>query len=193
MRKKQSLSQADKRSVYSARTRYGGEIPPQVMAKWPKEKQIFANQVHSRKVANKQSGLSGKDRAFVNTLNNAAFITRFKETMGCECCGFVGPGYMFDLDHIKPETKHTRSNRSAAPRTMKFDDLQDEIRKCRVLCKNCHARITFEQKHFMNSSNVRSKEKEHLQANFTPELEKVYCLFVAEQLIARQKRNKTKR
>jgi hypothetical protein len=158
------------------------------MAKWPKEKQIFANQLQSRKTANKQSGLSGKDRAYVKQLTNSAITFRLKEIMGCEECGVFGPHYMFDLDHINPKEKHTLSSKAAVPRGMNQDNARTETLKCRVLCKNCHAKRTYEEHHYRNDSNMRSVEREHLKAEITPELEQYLCLLVSDMMALRNKR-----
>jgi hypothetical protein len=58
----------------------------------------------------------------------------------------------FDWDHIDPATK---SFNLGNVRTQPFDKITLEISKCRLLCKNCHAIITYSENHW----NIRRGEQ----------------------------------
>ena len=77
-----------------------------------------------------------------------AVLSRWKIRRGCQVCGFKAKyGCQLDLDHIDPmQKRYTLSNRSHLGATS-WKTLKIEIGKCQVLCRNCHAARTYEEKH----------------------------------------------
>lgn len=74
--------------------------------------------------------------------NRKALINSYKANKKCNICNLVcdtGKEYMFDLDHIDPSTK---KGTVADMWGRKREDLITEIKKCRVLCANCHRSIS---------------------------------------------------
>jgi hypothetical protein len=57
----------------------------------------------------------------------------------------------FDWDHIDPSTK---SFNLGNVRTQSFAHIELEISKCRLVCKNCHAIISYECSHWSNNREV---------------------------------------
>lgn len=63
-----------------------------------------------------------------------------KTATGCEICGYNESPYALQFDHIDPkEKKFNIGHYINAPLK-----LAEELKKCRVLCANCHMRHTFD-------------------------------------------------
>lgn len=81
-----------------------------------------------------------------------AKIDNIKLDKGCEICGFSGKlvakkyqrhiAMMLEFDHIDTETKTYNICDIAG---YSWDVIQNEIDKCRVLCKPCHTKHTGDQ------------------------------------------------
>lgn len=63
-------------------------------------------------------------------------INQYKADQTCKKCG-NGKHYLLDFHHIDPSIKDSDVNIMARTRGKKT--LWDEVAKCVVLCKNCHA------------------------------------------------------
>ena len=77
-------------------------------------------------------------------------VAEYKTARGCEACGYNQHPVALDLDHVD------RSTKLAALSVMVLDPgkyplhaLVAELDKCRVLCRNCHAIKTYENKDFL--------------------------------------------
>jgi len=69
--------------------------------------------------------------------DNQDFINRVKTMLGCSICGYKKHAVAIDFDHIDPSTKRA-DGYSAVSSSWSRKRLKEEIRKCRVLCSNCH-------------------------------------------------------
>ena len=78
------------------------------------------------------------------------FLNDYKLERGCELCGFCGHPAALQFDHINPEEKSFMLNRA---HDYPWDKVFDEIKKCRVLCANCHSIHTYNQngRYYSNS------------------------------------------
>lgn len=90
-------------------------------------------------------------------------VQDYKASVGCEECG-ESDSRALDLHHVDPSTKHASLSpvyrENGKPRrggntwsSMRWDELVEELRKCRVLCANCHRKVT----HPRPSSVVRHR------------------------------------
>lgn len=70
---------------------------------------------------------------------NAEFINRYKTFCGCRSCGYRAHAVSLDLHHRDPAIKKFNINNSAALKSRAL--LKEEIRKCDVLCSNCHREL----------------------------------------------------
>ena len=61
---------------------------------------------------------------------------KFKCKKGCQNCGYNKCGACLDFHHIDPKTKKLRI--TAKHWISKSKLIRDEIKKCILLCKNCH-------------------------------------------------------
>ena len=79
-------------------------------------------------------------------LRRRYWLNRYKEAKGCEDCGYNLHGVAIDFDHINPATKKFNISQRLALGTLK--SLFAEMRKCRLLCANCHRIKTLKEKQF---------------------------------------------
>lgn len=84
---------------------------------------------------------------------NKAIVDAIKLKTGCVKCGYRKNTAALTFDHIDPTTKYRDKNgRTVGIAKMliagskgsrySLDTILEEIKKCRVLCANCHAEIT---------------------------------------------------
>lgn len=66
------------------------------------------------------------------------------KTKPCADCGITYPYYVMDFDHRPDETKHFKL--ASASRWHSREKLLTEVKKCDVVCANCHRIRTFERK-----------------------------------------------
>ena len=71
------------------------------------------------------------------------FIKRVKLYLGCLTCGYKKSSDALQFDHLDITTKVREISRMSA---CSFTVLKNEMRKCRVLCANCHAEHTETQR-----------------------------------------------
>lgn len=64
------------------------------------------------------------------------WLNLYKTGKGCELCGYNKNGVALDFDHLDPSIKEF--NPSSRSLTVSLKRLFIEIRKCRILCANCH-------------------------------------------------------
>lgn len=78
-----------------------------------------------------------------------AKVDKIKLKHGCEICGYNAHPAALSFDHIDPSTKYrTRNGKRVNVADMVkggrygWQTIVDEIKKCRVLCMNCHMEVT---------------------------------------------------
>ena len=84
---------------------------------------------------------AGKNRDMKKKLK---FIRRYKLFVGCTFCGYKKHSAALEFDHINPNEK--LGTISQAYKSWGRKKLKDEMRKCQVLCANCHRVKTIENK-----------------------------------------------
>lgn len=102
-------------------------------------------------------GTEQKDRAKARQIKNQSiqtdrnkkhklfmreFCWRHKRLCGCLKCGIKDP-VVLEYDHVKGEKLASISQ--MITNTVSFETLKEEVRKCDVLCANCHRRKTANQ------------------------------------------------
>lgn len=77
------------------------------------------------------------------SIKNRIWLNNYKVSQGCHYCGYNSHPSALQLDHIDPDTKYTTSKgkRLNPGELVRYSQaiLFAEVRKCRVLCANCHA------------------------------------------------------
>ena len=84
---------------------------------------------------------------------NADYITSYKSARGCCICGELRPACL-DLHHRDSSTKLFELSLA---RDMSFEKIDDELRKCDVLCANCHRILHAEE---LNQDNIKKMEND---------------------------------
>jgi hypothetical protein len=69
-------------------------------------------------------------------VKNAKFLARYKRFYGCRLCREREP-VVLDLHHIDPAVKDTEVSKLLHS----SDRMKEELRKCAVLCANCHRKF----------------------------------------------------
>lgn len=107
----------------------------------------------------------------------------YKQLKGCEYCGYNANGLALDFAHIDASTKSYHITKSGPcgsgmgkmitrittgknkeRNKQRWQELKEEIRKCKVLCKNCHVVETYESKEMHNShATFRKRQAEQCQ------------------------------
>lgn len=85
-------------------------------------------------------------RLKLNTYNaaykarNTKFIRRYKLLCGCSICGYKKSQYALDFHHLDSSLKDFNVS-SLVGKSIK--KIKSEIRKCVVVCANCHRELTY--------------------------------------------------
>lgn len=69
------------------------------------------------------------------------FIKSLKE-VPCKDCGNSYPYYVMDFDHVIGNKRFTIGQN----KTLSIETLKQEIKKCEIVCANCHRIRTFNRK-----------------------------------------------
>ena len=100
-----------------------------------KEKQKQAQHesyLRNKKKVNERSARNKK----IYAKKNHTFIKRYKTMCGCSKCGYNEHFTALDFHHVDPDSKEFSI--ANACRNKQLPAIKDEIRKCVVLCANCH-------------------------------------------------------
>jgi|TARA_R110001583_G_scaffold125752_1_gene277323 hypothetical protein len=73
---------------------------------------------------------------------NKNFINRYKRLKGCTICGWKESIWGLHFDHIDPKKKKSSVSEMTGH---SIESLKKEIRKCNLLCANCHSIRTEKQ------------------------------------------------
>lgn len=89
-------------------------------------------------IANKASYLqrNKKYRAHIQ-----AFVRQLKESNPCRDCGVFYPYYVMDFDHVETNAQDINLLSS----TGRIGALKNEIKKCELVCANCHRTRTHQR------------------------------------------------
>lgn len=131
---KRKLANLQREARLAERPRKAGRIqhenpkPGWMRANSPYEWFGQRHAVHAKMVSSKHSG----------RVNVKYELDRLKGQQGCLVCGIRYPEVLH-FHHRNPDEK--LFNLSNPPRTITWEEIQAETRKCDVVCGNCHALI----------------------------------------------------
>ena len=75
--------------------------------------------------------------------SNSEFTRRVKLFLGCQMCGYKKHPDALHFDHVNPSEKYESISKLYTGSRIR---LKKEMKKCRVLCANCHAEHTANQR-----------------------------------------------
>lgn len=78
------------------------------------------------------------------------YIQKYKELRGCMDCGVKYPYYVLDLDHREPSEK--KFTPSLLHKTNSWEKMIAELKKCDVVCANCHRKRTHLRGHYTHKN-----------------------------------------
>ena len=81
---------------------------------------------------------SEKKRKEINSL-----IRSYKENVACTDCKIVYPYYVLDFDHVGNDKVE---NISKMARWYPLEEIVNEIKKCEIVCANCHRQRTYNRR-----------------------------------------------
>ena len=70
------------------------------------------------------------------------WLNKYKLAKSCELCGYNKSPYALHFDHLNSDTKIKPVSRMILG---SLENLMLELRKCRVLCANCHFIVSAEE------------------------------------------------
>ena len=85
-----------------------------------------------------------KRRRAIQKPRNRKLVRRYKLLKGCSRCGYKDFHGALHLHHRDPSTKAS-SNTKAIQLSWSPTKIKNEIRKCDVVCANCHAEIHWKE------------------------------------------------
>ena len=81
-------------------------------------------------------------RAKERIVRNKKFVREYKLSIGCQICGYKKTYYALEFHHEKDNDK--KYNISLM-KTLSIETILKEIKKCKVVCSNCHREIHAEE------------------------------------------------
>ena len=78
----------------------------------------------------------------------AEFIDQYKRAHSCVDCGFSGREfpYVLDFDHVDSNAVKKFNVGSWSHTVLSIEAIKQEIKKCELVCANCHRKRTFSKK-----------------------------------------------
>jgi hypothetical protein len=70
------------------------------------------------------------------------FLRQYKEDKKCSRCSENHPACL-DFHHIDPKNKLFTIGLEALSRKLSISKIEEEIKKCEILCSNCHRKLHY--------------------------------------------------
>ena len=74
------------------------------------------------------------------------FVNQYKLEKGCFVCGYKKEACALDTHHIDPKKKKFSVGSNRKNSYVQFEAVKRELKKCIILCANCHREITHKNK-----------------------------------------------
>jgi len=86
---------------------------------------------------------------------NKKIVDKHKSKTGCGKCGFNGHPVALEMHHIKPDQKSFRVGSLAVC----LERLREEMKKCKVLCANCHRILHYKMEQRAKIKRAKDRER----------------------------------
>lgn len=93
---------------------------------------------------NKDQRIKQNKRVNNHQNKKVALVAEWKQESGCVVCGYNRCAKSLHYHHLDPSEKNFDVSHGAKSR--KIEDVKKEIKKCVILCANCHSEL--EDNHF---------------------------------------------
>ena len=122
------------------------------------------------------------------TLRRQRYKDRIVQVMGgkCQCCGYSKYNGALELHHINPKEKEF----SISTKTyIAWERLENELKKCVLLCANCHREVEAEliDINFSSSFNQEIYNNIQLEIDEYKQCNKYYCLKCGTEITEKAK------
>jgi len=117
------------------------------------EKPIEEFNINTKKYKNRHSDCKDCTAKFAREYRQSRrdYVAEYKISKGCELCGFVAEhSCQLDLHHIDPSTKTYKGSHKSYDAGWSLERIDNELKKCIVVCKNCHALESHNSGHWRN-------------------------------------------
>jgi transposase-like protein len=96
-----------------------------------------------------------KERSQTERTKMRKNLATIKESFGCKDCGKDFPYYVLDFDHVIGTKVH---DLSFMCRWYTMEEINEEVKKCEIVCANCHRKRTHERK-YVNKVEMDSNDQ----------------------------------
>lgn len=86
---------------------------------------------------------------------NSKFVNRVKIMLGCNICGYKKIPQALQFDH-QVKSKKRMAIAAMVGRAYSIETIKKEIRKCKILCANCHSEKTYLNNDWRNKTNKKT-------------------------------------
>jgi Zn finger protein HypA/HybF involved in hydrogenase expression len=83
-----------------------------------------------------------REQSIIKNKQRRAFIDEYKSKCSCGKCGDIRP-YVLDFHHLDPSTKSFNLGDAS---TKGIKAIEEELKKCITLCRNCHSEFHYLEK-----------------------------------------------
>lgn len=153
-------------SDFYFKNKAAGKLHSQCKNCYTVKRKLFAEE-HYKKYGDEYRLRTRQRKRAIKRLRQEQIIAYLRDKK-CEVCGFADIRAL-DFDHIDPQTKRFGIAR-ALTNCYAWEEIEKEIKKCRILCANCHRIRTAKQfnwrKWHLGGVVTRSSAKAHTPVRF---------------------------
>ena len=147
-RRRSKQMSPEQRKEYNRHSReYYRQISPEQRKRFNKLKREYRKKL-SPEQRKRYSKIKSRG-ARIRHMKRRRVVQKYKVLKGCSICGFNRHYSALDFDHINRSKKKCNISRLVSD-TCSWETVVAEIKKCRVLCANCHRIKTYENKEYRN-------------------------------------------
>ena len=93
--------------------------------------------------------MSSNELKTIRRRRNTKFVKRVKLKYGCSTCGYNKHHASLHFDHLD-RTKKYKNVSILVGKAYSLKTLKEEMRKCQILCANCHSEKTFDNQDYLS-------------------------------------------
>jgi len=125
----------------------------------PKPKRGGQNSMYCSECRAEKERIRSRKDCAKKRLRRSNHLNHYKLKKGCELCQYKDNVLALHWDHINPQDK---TNNVTTFLNASLKNLFKELRKCRILCANCHAIHTYSNRHSWRDRQYPTLERSDL-------------------------------